>query len=195
MNTHKQKQSVGRTPISSDDPNSVALLQGKLAGLLNLQDIMKRANVIIRKHGNRASAIPELVEMGITEENAAALLRPDFCGRIGFPAYEIANNNAKIRSVKQRIDELSAKTFNSPDTEHDCGTYTVIEAFSDNRVRVVFSEKPPEFVRTVLKRGGFKWSPTAGAWQRMYRADVVRSLVVADGFLRERIESAPSDRQ
>ncbi len=33
--------------------------------------------------------------------------QPDFCGRTGFPDYALQNNNANIRRIKQRIEELS----------------------------------------------------------------------------------------
>ena len=34
-----------------------------------------------------------------------------------------------------------------------------------NRVRLIFPGKPDYEVRSELKRQGFRWSPTAGAWQ------------------------------
>ena len=33
-------------------------------------------------------------------------------------------------------------------------------------MRVLFDAKPAEDVRTALKKAGFRWSPTSGAWQR-----------------------------
>ena len=36
----------------------------------------------------------------------------------------------------------------------------------ENRLQVFFDEKPDEEKGTELKKGGFRWSPTAGAWQR-----------------------------
>lgn len=47
----------------------------------------------------------------------------------------------------------------------DGGTVEVNKE-DDNRLQVFFEEKPDEDKRTELKKGGFKWSPTAGAWQR-----------------------------
>jgi hypothetical protein len=32
---------------------------------------------------------------------------------------------------------------------------------------MIFPGKPSEEIRTELKRNGFRWSPMAGAWQRM----------------------------
>jgi transposase-like protein len=37
----------------------------------------------------------------------------------------------------------------------------------ENRVRIVFVAKPDDTTRAMLRGRGFKWSPSAGAWQRM----------------------------
>lgn len=184
--------SVGSAGISSDNPDAVDLLREKLAKLEREQDMMKRANAIIRKHKAQPSAVPELVALGLGEKTAAALLEPDFCGRRGFAAYEVTNNNANMRRIKQRIDELSAKaaTADQPDVMHDCGAYRVAECFEENRVRVFFDGKPSEAVRAILKANGFRWSPTAGAWQRMLNAGVVQWLTHQDGHIRAQIERA-----
>ena len=186
--------SVGSAGISSDNPEAVDLLREKLAKLEREQDMMKRANAIIRKHKAQPSAVPDLVALGLSEKNALLLLQPDFCGRFGFPGYETANNNANMRRIKQRIEELTAKaqTADQPDIEHDCGAYRVAECFEDNRVRVFFDGKPGEAVRGVLKANGFRWSPTAGAWQRMLNAGVVQWLTRPDGHMRAQIERALS---
>ena len=47
-------------------------------------------------------------QLGFSQEKALELLKPDFVGRIGYPSFEITNNGATIRTVKARIEELSA---------------------------------------------------------------------------------------
>ena len=184
--------SIGGAGISSDNPDAVDLLRDKLATLEKEQDIMKRANAIIRKHKAQPSAVPELVALGLREKTAAALLEPDFCGRRGFPSYETTNNNANMRRIRRRIAELSAKTMaaDQADRTHDCGAYRVAECFEENRVRVFFDGKPRDAVRAILKANGFRWSPTAGAWQRMLNAGVVQWLTSPGGHIRAGIERA-----
>src|SRR3990167_6283344 len=92
-------ESVGKGGISSDDPEAVVKLKEELAKLEKLQDAMKKANAIIRKHKAQASAVPELMALGIKEARAFDLLKPDFCGRIGFAHYATSNNNANMRRI------------------------------------------------------------------------------------------------
>jgi len=98
-------------PISSFDPNVIALLTEKLEKLQKLQDLMKSANKIIRKKAftDERKVVELREQLGFTEERAKSLVfKPDFAGRFGFPDYEITNNGATIRTVKARITELSA---------------------------------------------------------------------------------------
>ena len=37
---------------------------------------------------------------------------------------------------------------------------------TENRVRIYFPAKPSEEIRNLCKSYGFRWSPSAGAWQR-----------------------------
>lgn len=82
-----------------------------------------------------------------------------------FPTYALTNNSAEIRRTKARIEELNHRE-ETPLTGwvFDGGTVEVNK--EDNRLQVFFEEKPSEDKRTELKKGGFKWAPTAGACQR-----------------------------
>jgi hypothetical protein len=44
---------------------------------------------------------------------------------------------------------------------------TYEECPEDGRVRLSFPDKPNADIRDLLKRKGFRWSPTNGAWQRV----------------------------
>lgn len=160
--------SVGTGGISSDDPEALVKLREKLAGMTKLQEVMKAANRVIRKHKAQETAVPELVALGFGEVQARKLLTPDFCGRIGFADYETKNNNANMRRVRERIAVLEREAAQAQEEEGERARSQrgVVYRIEDNRVQLVFPGKPEEAVRARLKQHGFRWSPAAGAWQR-----------------------------
>lgn len=166
-------RSVGTGGISSDDPQAVEKLEAKLATLEKHQEMMKAANAAIRMK-DPAKGDAKLAELGYTPEDIAKLRAPDFCGRIGYPAYELQNNNANIRRIRGRIAELKKRTESAPEGwEFDGGRVVVNTA--ENRLQIIFDGKPNADVRTELKGEGFRWAPSQGAWQRQLTDNAMRA--------------------
>lgn len=166
-------RSVGTGGISSDDPQAVEKLEAKLATLEKHQEMMKAANAAIRMK-DPAKGDAKLAELGYTPEDIAKLRAPDFCGRIGYPAYELQNNNANIRRIRGRIAELKKRTENTPEGwEFDGGRVVVNTA--ENRLQIIFDGKPDADIRTELKGEGFRWVPSQGAWQRQLTDNAMRA--------------------
>lgn len=166
-------RSVGTGGISSDDPQAVEKLEAKLAALEKHQEMMKAANAAIRMK-DPAKGDAKLAELGYTPEDIAKLREPDFCGRIGYPAYELQNNNANIRRIRGRIAELKKRTESTPEGwEFDGGRVVVNTA--ENRLQIIFDGKPNADVRTELKGEGFRWAPSQGAWQRQLTDNAMRA--------------------
>lgn len=158
-------RSVGTGGISSDDPNALDKLRDKLNRLVKHQELMKAANAAIRMK-DKEKGDAKLAELGYTPEEINELRMPDFCGRIGYPSYELSNNNANIKRVKERILELE-KRQSSPAPEgwtFDGGE--VVMNTDENRLQIIFDGKPDEEIRGKLKSNGFRWAPSQGAWQR-----------------------------
>lgn len=166
-------RSVVTGGISSDDPQAVEKLEAKLATLEKHQEMMKAANAAIRMK-DPAKGDAKLAELGYTPEDIAKLRAPDFCGRIGYPAYELQNNNANIRRIRGRIAELKKRTESTPEGwEFDGGRVVVNTA--ENRLQIIFDGKPNADVRTELKGEGFRWAPSQGAWQRQLTDNAMRA--------------------
>ena len=166
-------RSVGTGGISSDDPQAVEKLEAKLAALEKHQETMKAANTAIRMK-DPAKGDAKLAELGYTPEDIAKLREPDFCGRIGYPAYLLQNNNANIRRIRGRIEELKKRTENTPEGwEFDGGRVVVNTA--ENRLQIIFDGKPDADIRTELKSEGFRWAPSQGAWQRQLTDNAMRA--------------------
>jgi hypothetical protein len=158
-------ESVGTGGISSDDPDAVEKLRAELATMEASQERMKAANKAIRANKTKEAQIAALIAEGFTEEQAAEAVKPNFCGRVGFPSYALSNNSANARRVKARIAELE-KRSQRVSREHEGKGYTFREDTEENRVMFVFPGKPNEETRALLKRHAFKWSPSRGAWVR-----------------------------
>ena len=146
--------------IFSDDPDAAEKLGAKAARLQQRQEMMKAANKLVRK-GDKDG----LAEMGFSLSTITQLLTPDFCGRIGFPAYELSNNNANIRRIKQRIKKIAAHADDET-SEIEIGPVRIVDSVDANQLQVFFPDKPTAEVRTALKRSGFHWTPSIRAWQR-----------------------------
>jgi hypothetical protein len=167
------------TAIYSDDPEAAERLREKIAGLRADQEYMKAANRAVRaayKHGIRETGAPEDIELLIqalkkatgrdhSEAVARAMMTPDFCGRRGFADYQLSNNNANIKRCEQRLATIEAEA-SAENKEYEIGEARVVESVEDNRLQIFFPGKPSPELRARLKRNGFRWAPSVGAWQR-----------------------------
>lgn len=177
------------TAISSDDPTAILQLRDKIAKAEAAQTTMKAANKTIRKHlkvqgnwqkrelvGDVEAAVRALMkEHGFSEKQARLACQMDFLGRIGFADYQLSNNNANIKRMKDRLAQLENKQAVKVALEAETGSTEEAEQHGDirlvrnhdaNRVRLYFPGKPTPEIIKVLKARGFRWSPTEGAWQR-----------------------------
>lgn len=181
--------------IDSDDPLAVLKLADKIAAAEATQARMKATNKVIRAHssylpGEPLIAAVKLMDMGYTEEQATRLLTPDSAGRLGYPDFELTNNNANIRRMKARMAELrksrqaANQTQTQPASAEIAPGVTVKRDTSDNRLRVFFPGKPDDETRAFLKSGGWRWSPSAGAWQRQLNANSEFALDLLTDWLR-----------
>lgn len=145
--------------IFSDDPNAAEKLEAKIERLQKRQEMMKSANKLARKDDKEG-----LTEMGFSDTEITKLLTPDF-GKVGFPSYMLSNNNANIRRMKKRIAHIATHADDET-AEFEIGPVRIVDNVDANRLQVFFPGKPAAEVRTDLKRSGFRWAPSVGAWQR-----------------------------
>lgn len=175
--TDKAHSLETNTAISSDAPDALDLLKTKLKHHEQLQEFMKNTNVCIRKNDKTAF----LLLPGATEAYWSQLTAPSYNG-MGFPHFRLTNNNAKIKTIKERIAALEA-LLDKVDITHEIGSISVIENYTENRVQIIFPGKPSDNTRKSLKSNGFRWSPTQGAWQRHINSHAVRlAKTIAETF-------------
>jgi len=155
----------GRNIIKSGDADAVEKLEAKIEKLKKHQELMREANKAIRmKDTTKGNAALE--KLGYTAEEIEKLRKPDFCGRIGYPSYELSNNNANIHRLEQRLESLKrVKEAGTTETEAEAG-FTIRENTEIMRLQLIFPDKPEADTRAILKKNGFRWSPHENAWQR-----------------------------
>jgi hypothetical protein len=147
--------------IKSGDADAIERLEEKLK---DLQEEMKAANRAVRMKDTELGDA-KLVEIGYSQEQIHNLRQPDYIGRIGYPDFELKNNNQNIHAVENRLKRLKAAKERGPQ-ERQCEFYRVVENAEIMRLQIFFDEKPEPEVREVLKKNGFKWAPSQSAWQR-----------------------------
>lgn len=179
--------SVGTGGISSDDPDAIEKLKEQLANVRAKQDVMKKANALIRKHkGDEATQVAAIAALDdFTEAEARELVKPDFCGRVGFPAFALSNNNANARRIEQRIKELERMRARES-VEHEGNGYTYREDTDENRAMFIFPGKPDPETRSLLKHHAFTWSPSRNAWVRK----LSNAAIYAAERVREKLDAA-----
>lgn len=138
--------------IFSDDPQAIEKLGGKIAQLEARQELMKATNAAIRKN-DRA----KLAELGYNDKTIERLMTVKDCfGNLGFADFELKNNGANIRRLKERA-KIVEKQQNTADFEETVNGVKIEYCPSENRIRVHFPEvRVSRDVFMQLKHAGFR---------------------------------------
>lgn len=117
-----------------------------------------------------------------------------------YASYQLSNNNANIRRLKQRIELLNChRNTNYPGWKFYGGEVTANK--EANRMQIFFDDKPDESIRTELKRNGFRWALKEKAWQRQlnqnayYAADSISAIYPITGEKPTQLNKAKQDKQ
>ncbi len=158
------KGTAGRAgyAISSDDPDAVEALKGRLAELEATRALSKAVNAAYRKGGWEAvEQVP-----GVTPKLLAGAKRTLELAPWMKTPMDTKNVGANIRRVRGRIEELRAAAERAAAPPIEGEGFSIEEDVDDNRVRFRFDERPERETTAKMKRAGFRWSRRHGAWQR-----------------------------
>ena len=161
----KAASAEANTAISADDPEAITKLKAKIEAAETLQARMKAINAAHRKYLKN----PDTLDKANLSEAEKKHIR-DYVPAYSwephpFAPYQLSNNNANIRRMKQRLAGLErAETRETK--EYTIEGVRVIENTEENRLQLFFDAKPPEETRKRLKSNGFRWARSIGAWQR-----------------------------
>lgn len=160
------------TDIRSDDKDAITKLKEKLVKLEKLQDQMKACNKIARD--KKENKIERLAEILGSEESAKEVLKPSCFGTVGFESFSLTNNNAKIKTIKQRIAQLEAQEGRkTTELRKEELNLTITQNAEDDRIQFFFDDKPEREVIDIMKRHGFKWSRNNDCWQRLWNNNCI----------------------
>jgi hypothetical protein len=130
------------------------------------QKTMKEINAFIRKEKDTEKRVRFLKTKGITKD----FLQKYFIDGDGVPNFSLTNNNANIRRMKERLEEITRKQ-NAPEVKESGKDGIRFEACpAENRVRVFYPGKPAPEVIKELKGSGFRWTPSKGCWQAYHNS-------------------------
>lgn len=182
-------KAVGTGGISADDDLAVEKLEAKLAELEADQEHMKTVNAYFRKHKTLLGCPVLNVEQVM--ELQGSMSRDWRKNPMPFSSASLSNNNANIHRVRQRLDDLKNRS-EFVGWAFPGGEAKINE--SENRLQLLFEEKPSEEQRRALKSEGFKWAPSQGAWQRQLNQNAIRAAARID-FLRPEGGQSPYQLQ
>lgn len=153
----------GKDIIQADDENALEKLEKKLENLQRDQAFMKAVNAYYRKNGN-IYGCNELTEEQ-TKQIEASMAKDWHYEKKPFLSWQLSNNNKNIHAVEARIAQLKAEKERQT-TQKDYDGFRVVEETDLMRLQIFFDGKPNTEIRDILKKNGFRWAPSQGAWQR-----------------------------
>lgn len=188
--------------VSPDDPLAQKKLQAKLDYLNESQTNMKAANAYYRKHGSMKGFT------GYSEKTNANIdaAMEDMKNRgyrqsKPFESFQLSNNNAQIKATQQRLQQMERQKERANSGGGNGGFNfsggKVVNNAGNNRLQIVFDEKPSAEIRAQLKANGFRWSPREGAWQRQStpNAEAAAKRILGDSLEKsvQRVEFLKQD--
>lgn len=138
--------------IKSGDSDAIQKLKEKLENALKEHESYKEHNKTARKEGK-----PQL------------------------PPYVLQNSNGRIKAIKDRLAKLE-KEKAIETKEIEINDIKVIDNTELSRIQIIFPNIPDAEIRSQLKKNGFKWAPSQGAWQNFrnkYNMDKAKAIIGA----------------
>ena len=167
--------------IQSTDPKAVDMLKENLSHVKSNNEYMQKVNDHYKEHGTVVGC------PGIDDETAEKLNSRVKDGQeTPYPGSFFKQNYETMRRLQSNIDRVQQK----PETLFKGWQFEggkAVANLANNRLQLLFNEKPNEQQRNMLKQNGFKWAPTAEAWQRpldpktFAAADKISFIRPADG--------------
>lgn len=170
------------TEPTSEQPAAPALSpeERKLNKLIKERDMMKDINKITRMKISDDEKIAKIMEFGIKQDTARTLATGEgtWDKRQGFAPYELTSINNRIKTLQAKVDAMKkADEINNSLGGEDmvlAGVSIILNKEAD-RIQLDFPSKPSRDVIAILKKNGWKWSPSNQVWQRQLTENAMRN--------------------
>jgi hypothetical protein len=168
------------TDIVKGTTGAADKMRAKLAKLEESQNNMKTANKILRnKKLSDVEKIDFIVDTTtLNKDTAIQLLEPRHMCAFGYARFSLTNNSAKIRNLQKDINAEEAREheYTEGNKEYTIAGVNICENVEQNRIQILFEDKPDEETRKKLKQNAFRWSPRNTAWQRQLTLNGIRAV-------------------
>lgn len=153
----------GNAAIRTGSADAVEKLEQKIADAEAWQSFMVAANKIIRrKAGSVDEKIDELLALDDTvrvETLRKLLTVTDYMGRLGFESFQLTNNGATIRRMKEQLEKAKLLA-GSVTTEKTIGQVRIVDNVEADRLEMYFPTRTSKEVYNLLKSHGFRYTPS-----------------------------------
>lgn len=160
--------------------NDIEELKAKIAKAESNHAFMKQANALQRKKDTEGLKQAFADRFGANAETLLQnFLKPNYMNHVGYEQFELTNNLANIKRMKERLAQLESKAQKAEEVGEDVVKFNglqVVRNFTEDRLQLIFDGKPEESVRSLLKSHGYRWSPRFGAWQRQLTNNAIYSF-------------------
>ncbi len=151
-------------PIRANDPDAIEKLENRLHTMKVTHESMKQGNAILRRIDDPDELKTELDKLGLSPDTVSRAIAEK--SREGRSQFFLTNSLARIKATEDRLTALRLRKSKPTDEEIINGV-RVIRNREDQRLQLVFPDKPSPTIIAMLKRHAFKWSPRNSAWQRV----------------------------
>lgn len=132
---------------------------------------MKQANAVIRRSKSRDEMFEGIREIfpNFSFEQIAKIIDPQSFSGMGFARFELTNNLANIKRLRERVAILESKEVKKEMGDNKELSFEggrIVSDYTEDRVMIHHDNKPEAEVIGRLKKSGFRWSPKNKAWQR-----------------------------
>lgn len=170
----KYFEAVNRVPTKSPE-DEIEAAERKLEIITNYQIELKEINIEARKF--KKATINELSQhLMQLDFNPHLVGLLDFRGGVyKIPSYVLTNNNAKIKSTKEKLLIMQTRIDRKntwQDINFEGGRVTI----EDDRVKIFHDQKPSQSIINEIKTSGYNWSPNWGCWCRKHTGNAIYSL-------------------